>query len=134
MEERFKINTQQDPITFIWDEKGKITGFKGSERTSKRVTRFSPDPQALQAYVGRYYSEEVATGMSLITKGNHLVAQHPRHGQVTLTPGLQDQFTGVSSWLNELSFVRSSNGAIEELLLSTGRVRRMRYKALDKVP
>ncbi len=106
---------------------------KHPDRPQRKRPRFHPiAPERLQEFVGDYYSEELGTTYSLILQEGRLVATHRRHDDVLLRHGAGDDFTGDEAYFRTVHFTRAANGQVAGLLLSSGRVRNLRF--VKRVP
>jgi CubicO group peptidase (beta-lactamase class C family) len=84
-------------------------------------------PERLQEFAGDYYSEELGTNYTLVMRNDRLVATHRRHDDVLLAHVSGDDFRGEQSYFRAIHFTRASNGRVAGLLLSSGRVRNVRF-------
>lgn len=114
---------------------------------------WEPDPEELPGFVGRYFSEEIETFFDVTLEmprsdraadaeedaegddegdddasGPHLVLQHRRLDDATLTPGAEDTFSGGSL---TLTFERDRNGAVIGFYMSNGRTRDVRFAKIE---
>ena len=110
--------------------------------TARIADLYLPDPQGepttktvskvdFQQYTGRYYSEEVDTSYTVVLSEDKLEIQHWRHGSITLKHAEGDDFT-CRGIFQKARFVRDEKGAVAELLISTGRVRNLRFKLMTE--
>lgn len=85
------------------------------------------EPPGLQELVGDYYSEELGTTYSLAMRDGGLVVTHRRHDDIHLKHDSGDRFTGDQWFFRTVRFTRADDGRITGLLLSSGRVRNLRF-------
>lgn len=78
----------------------------------------------LADYAGRFYSEELETFYTLSVEEGELVMHQRRLGEVTLTAGEEDNFTGGNL---SFAFERDRNGEVIGFYLSNGRTRDVRF-------
>ena len=89
-----------------------------------------PDPVALAAYAGSYYSPELDALYHLDVADGRLVAHHIRHGAIDLDPRAPDEFATDQWFFREVRFERGFRGAVTEMLVGGGRVRNLRFVKL----
>ena len=85
------------------------------------------DPAELSRYAGVYWSDELETQYRISLHEDKLVAQHVRHGEITLTPFAKDLFRGGEWFLQEARFTRDAAGRVTQVTLGGGRVRGIRF-------
>ncbi len=89
-----------------------------------RLPPYAPTLEELQAYTGRYYSEELETFYTLAIVDSALVAQHRRMDEdISLTPKREDTFTGSAFFMGDVEFIRNQDGAVTGFTVSNGRTR-----------
>ncbi|UCF21314.1 MAG: beta-lactamase family protein [Gemmatimonadota bacterium] len=89
---------------------------------------FDPAAVALDDYVGRYYSAELETAYSLVVGDDGLTAVHIRNEPIRLEPTGPDQFGGN---FGQIRFERDDEGTVARMLVSSGRVRNLRFERVD---
>ncbi len=94
-----------------------------------RVVPLSSRVIDLEEFTGEFYSEELDTSYWLRVQDGGLVAVHQRHGEIALTPFLEDEFTSDRWFIPVLEFDRNEGGTIVGLRISQGRSRNMRFEA-----
>jgi hypothetical protein len=94
----------------------------------RRVEPWNPAAAELATYAGRYYSAELETAYVVRADSSRLVAQHRRHGDIVLTPKDTDRFEGGAGYLRDVRFTRDAAGAINGMLVTTGRIRNLRFE------
>ena len=130
-ETTFLVKAIDAELTFLRDETGKVTQFTlqqgGQSRPAKRVEPFTPDSTALGEYTGDYYSDELGTVYTFVVKDGKLLVQHRRHGDITLTPTVSDQFSGSMWFFSRVNFTRDKEKRVIGFRLTGGRVRNLRF-------
>jgi hypothetical protein len=97
-------------------------------QTARRVPPFDPAEVVLEDYVGRYYSPELETSYSLVVEEGELTAVHVRHDPITIEPVGPDRFGGN---FGQIQFERDDEGAVTRMLISSGRVRNLRFERVS---
>jgi hypothetical protein len=122
-------------LTFNRDADEAITGMtvlqEGQEQVAEKVAPFDPESVDLTDYEGRYYSPELETFYDVRVKEDALEAVHIRHGSIALTPSGPDAFTGAAFFMGQVSFERDSVGRVGLMLVSSGRVRNVRFERTE---
>ena len=96
----------------------------GRDVELKREPAHSMTAANLEAYTGRYYSEELETFYTLAVEDTVLVAQHRRLADdITLTVKAEDEFTSSTFFFREVDFVRAEDGTVTGFRVSNGRTR-----------
>ncbi len=118
-------------VTFHRGEEGEITHAMLHQNGEHRATRlegdrWKPSVAALEAFTGRFYSEELETFYTVALEDEELVVRHRRFDDVTLEPGEKDAFTG-SFPIAEVEFVRDDDGRVIAFLVSNVRARDIRF-------
>lgn len=85
----------------------------------ERVEPVVPSAADLQAFAGRYSSEEAEVGLRVEADGDGLVIIRRPDGKFRLTPTYQDAF---SSELGSVRFLRDARGQVNEMTIGQGRV------------
>ncbi|WP_053076836.1 serine hydrolase [Caenimonas sp. SL110] len=115
----------EPPMSAIWKVSDR-------EYPLKRVMRETPSADALQACVGDYYSAELRTLYTLTLRSGKLSVRYPR-GNVELRPINRDTFFA-SHPLGVVTFKRDAAGRCEQLAVSTGRARNVRFARVNIAP
>ena len=99
----------------------------------KEEDPWKPTQADLEAFAGRYYSPELETFYTLSMKGSHIVAYHRRLGEVILMPKVKEsEFSGSEFALQNLEFVKSPSGRVQEMRVSNGRVRKLLFRKVEE--
>jgi len=101
----------------------------GRNSPLKRIVRELPKPEALQACVGDFYSEELRTLYRTSLQGGKLMLRYPR-GEFPLEPVSGDVFAAGFP-LGTVSFRRSPAGACDGFAVTTGRVRNLQFRRVQ---
>jgi CubicO group peptidase (beta-lactamase class C family) len=88
------------------------------------LTRQEPARAALAGYAGRYWSEELGAEYTVRATDSTLVLRTRMGGERTVRPAYGDVFAG--DFL--LAFTRGRGGRVDGFLLSTARVRKVRFE------
>ena len=89
------------------------------------VQAVTPTPAQLAEYAGNYHSEELNATYTLSVQEGRLVLRRRRSRNIPLNPTFADAF--VSDDLGYLRFTRNEQNRVSGLLLTGGRVRRLRF-------
>jgi CubicO group peptidase (beta-lactamase class C family) len=117
----------EEPVDSAIHEQG------GQAITLNRLAPWAPTADELNAYAGRYYSEELETFYTLVVEDSALVVQNRRfEDDVALTAKAKDAFTGAAFFLNEVEFMRSEDGAVAGFTVSNGRTRGILFERADE--
>lgn len=112
--------------TFLADElaaAAEATPEKAAEQEA-----WSPDAAELEAYAGRYFSEELETFYTIVIDDDKLVLRHRRFDDIVLTAGSKpDSFTGGFP-VAEARFERDGDGQVTTLLVGNVRARGIRFE------
>jgi CubicO group peptidase (beta-lactamase class C family) len=116
-------------VTFQVDAGGEVTGLtlhQAGEHFAPRI----PDDQAplepLEAYAGRYFSQEFENYLDVTVAGPGLVVRQRRRGPVELVRAEGDRFAG-SFPLLEVTFLRDEEGEVVGLAAGNVRARDIRF-------
>ena len=88
------------------------------------VAPFAPKPADLEAYAGRYHSEEIDTTYTLSVEAGKLIIRFRPAQRFELAPVYADAFESEG---NVVRFTRDGAGRVDGFLVSSGRVRRLRF-------
>jgi CubicO group peptidase (beta-lactamase class C family) len=131
----FDYEGVDETVTFHVEGEGDVERVthhqEGLGLTLRRLPPYAPTADMLQAYVGRYYSEELETFYTLAVEDTVLVAQHRRlEENVTLTPKSEDKFNGGVFFLRDVEFLRSDDGTVTGFQVSNGRTRGVMFEKM----
>ena len=129
----FRLLAVEASVTFTRGEEGEVEGAimhqNGANQPATRLEgeapeEWAPTEEDLADYAGRFYSEELETFYTLSVEEGELVMHQRRLGEVTLTAGEEDNFTGGNL---SFAFERDRNGEVIGFYLSNGRTRDVRF-------
>ena len=86
---------------------------------------WEPTVDDLENFAGRYFSQEIETFYTLAVEEERLIARQRRRGDMDLTPGDEDTFTGGAM---TLAFERDRNSQVIGFYLSNVRTRDVRFE------
>jgi hypothetical protein len=119
-------------VTFHRNDEGEVhalTLHQNGEHPAPRLedddTAWEPDAEALGAYEGRYFSEEVETFYTVTLEDDTLVLRQRRLDDANLRPGEVDEFSAGGL---TVSFERDRNGGVIGMYLANGRTRDVRFE------
>lgn len=121
--EEFYVPAYRAGMMFHRNGGGQATHFDYRNIKANRVESWSRSAQALRAFEGQYYSEELATSYVVELQSGVLVAKHRRHPVITLQPLAYNEFGGSLWFARGVEFVRDDAGSITAMLISNGRSR-----------
>lgn len=97
------------------------------KQPSERTETEPLSPEQLSEFEGDYYTEELDTTYTIGVRGNHLVAQHRRHDDISLTCN-DDHFVGDAWFFPEVHFTRDDAGRVTGFRLTGNRVKNLCFK------
>ena len=112
-------------LTFRRNSAGGVTWIQSRGIQRPRVQPFQPSVEQLEEYVGRYFSEELATAYDVVLRGDLLLALHRRRSEITLTPTIKDEFRASAWYIGAAIFVRDRDGTITGMRVGTDRARNL---------
>jgi CubicO group peptidase (beta-lactamase class C family) len=111
-------------------EADSLTWHSTRDLVAHRLDDWSPTPEDLDEYVGRYFSEELGTFYAVEKAENGLIIAHSRLDDIELTPKVKDTFS-CSDVLAEVAFSRNDEGALTGLMASNIRTRDVWFERAD---
>ena len=130
--ERFKVVGQRRELIFETSPQGgrplRLRQIdEGSQPAIyEAMPAMTPSPAQLNEYAGNYYSEELNVTYTLFVEGGKLVLRRRRSKDMPLDPAFTDAFRRED--LGFLRFTRNKQNRLTGLLLTAGRVRRLRFE------
>jgi hypothetical protein len=114
-------------VTFEADADGKVNRIIHHQggRDQKGTRAAAPEPAVpgdLAKLTGHYWSEELETRYTILVKGGTVYASHLRHGEILLTPGSRDRFRSKWWFMQNVEFLRDTQGNVTGAKLGGGRV------------
>jgi len=130
-EDLFWVEDYGAHVFFQRDTSGVVTNIRYRGIQAPRVELVTPGPEQLAEYGGSYYSEELGTSYEIVVQDGALFARHRRYDDVALTPGPQDEFSGELWFLRGIRFTRGPDDRVTGFLVTSGRVRNLRFDRVD---
>lgn len=131
----FALTAVEASVTFHRNADGNVDAVTLHQNGDNRATRLAdeeeawdPTPEELEAFTGRYFSQEIETFYTIVLEEDRLVLQHRRLDDRNLSIGDRDSFSGGGL---ELSFERDRNGQVIGFYMSNGRTRGVRFQQID---
>ena len=132
---RFSYEGVEALIEFRMDDAGKVTGAVhtqgGADYDMERVPPYDPGPEVLEAYTGRYLSDELETFYTLELRDSTLVVLLRNTPEVKLDALKVDQYKGDVYFLTDIKFTRDEAGKWTGFEASNGRTRGIRFDKLE---
>ncbi len=121
------ITTVQAEFTFHFEADGSTNRATllqaGTEMAMRRADPTQATAEQLEAYAGRYFSEEIETFYELELVDGGLVLRHLDMEPLPLRPRSGDEFSTTSIFLTTIAFQRAGNGRITGFTASNGRTK-----------
>lgn len=118
-------------IAFKADASGEFTQAihyqGGSKITLNRLPGYQPEGELLNAFSGRYFSEELETFYEISVRDSLLIASHRNLEPIELSPVEEDSFTGDVFFMQEVTFRRGPDGRVIGFTVSNGRTMGMEF-------
>jgi len=120
----FSLEGVNADVTFHLNNDGSADSLTLHQNGNHTATRIDWEPTAeeMQAYSGRYYSEELQTFYTVAIEDSNLVLQHYRLDDMAMTPGDVDSFSAGFP-IAEMEFIRNEEGRVTGFKASNGRTR-----------
>ncbi len=99
----------------------------GKNYELEKLPPFDPSFEQLQAYTGKFYSEELETFYTIKVKDSGLIAEHRNLKDIKFSPIEEDTFGGDVFFIGEVVFEKNKNGLVESLSISNGRTKGIRF-------
>ena len=137
-EDKFPTDAKSDSVFWVQgygssftfrDIKDKAYTTRYRNIIAKRIVPISVTINQLNAYVGKYHSEELEIDYKVTLDNGRLSIYQIRLGDVPLDPdlGINDQF---STRIGSISFTRDAQGKVNGLNVSGGRPKNIRFVKL----
>jgi CubicO group peptidase (beta-lactamase class C family) len=127
----FEIEGVNARISFHRDEYNQVTHMilyqGGQTREARKLSPFDPESFDLSEYEGKYYSDELMTAYEFVIEDGSLIAKHQRVSDIKLTLIKPDMLAGDVWFMGQIEIVRNDNGSVEGCMVSSGRVRNLRF-------
>lgn len=131
----FRLHGQSTRVAFHAAVDGSVAGATlhtsdGERVRLRRIEPWTPGPEELERYAGRYVSPELETIYDLAVRDGRLVAEHRWHGTIELTPRVrQGVFRGTFLGIR---FERNEAGRVTGFRASAGRTDGVWFRKLDQ--
>jgi hypothetical protein len=121
-------------VTFHRNDEGEVNTITLHQNGDHPATRLAedegavewePEAEELQAFTGRFFSDEIETFYTIILDEDHLVLNQRRMDDADLTPGEENEFAAGGF---QISFERDRNGQVVAFYLANGRTRDVRFQ------
>jgi len=119
-------------VTFHRTDEGEVNtitlhqnGDHPATRLAEDDVEWKPEAEELQAFTGRFFSDEIETFYTINLDEDHLVLEQRRMDDADLTPGEEDEFSAGGF---QISFERDRNEQVVAFYLSNGRTRDVRFQ------
>lgn len=125
-------------IIFVKKEKSEFNRIKLIAPTFSsyaiRVVYVNYTSQKLMQFAGYYYSKEVNAVYHVIVKGDSIVLENLRNGEMVLSPKTKDRFSCDKWYLSKVVFERSPKNEVVSFRVSSDRMYNVLFKriSLDK--
>lgn len=133
----FALTVVDASVVFHRNDDGEVDSATLLQNGVNRATRldddeeeaeaWEPDAEALEAFVGTYFSEELETFYTVMLDDDTLVVDQRRLDSAELTPGEADTFSGGGF---TFTFERDRNAQVIGFYLSNGRTRDVRFERI----
>jgi CubicO group peptidase (beta-lactamase class C family) len=128
----FAIRGVEASVTFLRDAQRKVVGLTLNQNGVQRATRLAGDaPKAwaptaveLNAFAGRFFSEELEAYYTISVKDGVLIVENRRSSAVKMAPGAKDTFVIDAT---TLIFERDRNGQVIGFYAGNTRTRDVRF-------
>jgi CubicO group peptidase (beta-lactamase class C family) len=130
-DQRLQIRGRRLPARYEINDDGVVTLHVPAPGTEWAYTKVAPPdttPEALEAYPGTYFSEELGTEYTARVENGTLVLWHFKHGVMPLEAVYADGFAGRGF---DLTFTRDSDGRVDGFTASSGRVWKVRFDRMQ---
>ncbi len=142
---RFKVEpTSDSTFTFVGVQASVTFHFEPDGTTTRATHHQGPDspmekmvappitPEALRAYEGRFYNDELETIYTLkLSDEGKLMAHHRRYDPFGVTHVEGDEFTGGQWFLGSIKFSRDPTGRVIGFEGGNGRTRDVWFRRMD---
>lgn len=117
----FKLNDDGESVGALHKQGGKVYEMI-------KLPPFDPSLDALKAYEGKYYCDELETFYTIVVKDTAMYAMHRNLKDITFSPIEDDTFKGDVFFMNEVTFIRDSNGKVNAFSVSNGRTKGIHFQ------
>ena len=128
------IVAAQAEFTFHFEPDGNVSTATlrqvGAEMSMRRIPNVELSNEQLQAYVGRYFSEELETFYEVKLEDGQLTARHVDMEPMPLRHRSGDEFSASVFFLATVAFQRAGNGSVTGFSASNGRTKGVWFRRL----
>ncbi len=128
----FAIVEVDGSLTFHRNDEGEVdaltlhqNGDHPANRVEGEAEEWEPSAEELEAFTGRFFSDEIETFFTITLDEDHLVLKQRRLDDANLTPGEEDEFSGGGF---QISFERDRNGRVIAFYMANTRSRDVRFE------
>ncbi len=118
-------------IKFEVKDNGQIMAVTIGNGTPATLESYEPKPPSKDdwaAFTGTYYSPELETSYTIKIEDDKLLAKHFRTGDIEIKRAKDDFFSSNRWYFGNVEFVRNSNGMVQGMKVSSGRVRNLWFE------
>lgn len=122
----FYLKVVDASVTFHRNEEGEVDAMTLHQNGNHRAKRlweaaWTPSPEVLQMYLGRYFSEELEAFYEVaLNDEEELVLRHRRFSDIPLKAEAEDEYSG-SFPIAGVQFIRNDEGLVTGFTASSGR-------------
>lgn len=130
-ENEFAIPAMHAKLTFASDNTGEVNQImimlNDQPMSARRVRSFDLSYVNPDDYAGNFFSPELGTVYSFISKEGNLIASHARLGDIAMTPVSPDQFSTEKWFLKRIEFTRDEVNNVTGCIATGGRITNIRF-------
>lgn len=131
----FALPAMNARLTFVSDSTGDVNQLNillnGQSMAAKRIKTFDASSVNPDDYNGNFFSAELGTVYTFVTKNGQLIARHARLGDFAMTPVNSDQFSTGKRFLKRIEFTRNEKNAVTGCVAWGGRISNMKFEKID---
>jgi CubicO group peptidase (beta-lactamase class C family) len=131
----FTIPAMNARLTFAPDNAGEVNQIdivlNGQPMTAKKLKTFDATTLNPDEYNGNFFSPELGTVYTFVTKNGQLVARHARLGDFEMTAVNPDQFSTDKRFLKRIEFTRNEKNVVTGCLAWGGRISNIKFEKID---
>jgi hypothetical protein len=130
----FVLPALRAKLTFAGDNTTEVTrmlvDLNGQQMVALKAKEFDASSVNPDDYTGDFYSPELGTLYTFVSKDGQLVVTHPRIDSFTLVPTGTDEFSSDKSFCNRIGFLRDSGNKVTGCLISAGRIKNIGFRKI----
>ena len=131
----FTLPAMNARLTFESDSNREISHINivlnGQQMAAKKIKAFDAASVVPDEYTGNFYSPELGTVYSFVSKNGQLIAKHPRLEDFTLTAVNTGQFSTGQWFLKRIEFIRDGHNKVTGCLASGGRINNIKFEKIE---